>query len=97
MADTHIKHHDYHVIEPSPWPFVASVGAFFLLFGAVGLFRHATDKTFVVLGMNLATPWIFVLGLAIVLYTMFAWWSDAIKEGQQGFTRPSSPCTCATA
>ncbi|WP_279481541.1 cytochrome c oxidase subunit 3 [Aureimonas sp. SK2] len=88
MADTHIKHHDYHVIEPSPWPFVASVGAFFLLFGAVGLFRWTSGTPFNIFGMNLATPWIFAIGLAIVLYTMYAWWADAIKEGQQGYHTP---------
>ena len=29
-------------------------------------------------------PWIFFLGLAGVLYVMFAWWSDIVHEGQTG-------------
>jgi hypothetical protein len=26
MADAHQKHHDYHIIDPSPWPLVGSIG-----------------------------------------------------------------------
>ena len=25
MADTHAKHHDYHLVNPSPWPVVGSI------------------------------------------------------------------------
>ena len=28
MADAHAKHHDYHLVDPSPWPIVGSVAAF---------------------------------------------------------------------
>ncbi len=88
MASTTHKHHDYHMVDPSPWPALASLGAFFLLFGAVALFRFHGDKTFIVFGANLATPWIFYIGLAIVLYTMYAWWSDTIRESRQGAHTP---------
>ncbi len=27
--------HDYHLVDPSPWPFVGSMGAFVMLAGAV--------------------------------------------------------------
>ena len=27
MADAHAKHHDYHLVDPSPWPIVGSVAA----------------------------------------------------------------------
>ena len=33
MADAHTKHHDYHIIDPSPWPFVGSVGALVMALG----------------------------------------------------------------
>ncbi len=88
MADTHAKHHDYHIIDPSPWPALASLGAFILMFGSVSLFRWINDAPFNFLGINWATPWIFAIGLAIVLYVMFAWWSETIKEGQQGAHTP---------
>ncbi|KAB0679580.1 cytochrome c oxidase subunit 3 [Aureimonas leprariae] len=91
MADTthgHGKQHDYHIIDPSPWPFLGSLGAFIMFFGAVAWLRHHLDQPFNFLGANLATPWIFALGLLIVLYTMFAWWSDTIKEGNEGAHTP---------
>ncbi|MET0257058.1 MAG: cytochrome c oxidase subunit 3 [Methylobacterium sp.] len=89
MADTtHTKHHDYHIIDPSPWPFLASLGAFVMLFGAVAWMRHHSGSPFLFLGANIATPWIFFIGLALVLYTMFAWWSDTIKEGREGAHTP---------
>ncbi|MBO0904590.1 cytochrome c oxidase subunit 3 [Jiella sonneratiae] len=84
MADAHAKKHDYHIIDPSPWPFVGSIGALIMMIGAVGFMRWHGGLDFNILGLNLATPWIFLLGLAIVLYTMFAWWSDTVKEGQEG-------------
>ncbi len=34
--------------------------------------------------MNLANPWVFFIGLVLVLYTMFAWWADTIKEAHEG-------------
>jgi len=36
MADVHAKHHDYHLVDPSPWPAVGSVAAFILAIGAIG-------------------------------------------------------------
>ena len=34
MADAHAKHHDYHLVDPSPWPVVGSISAFVLAVGA---------------------------------------------------------------
>jgi cytochrome c oxidase subunit 3 len=41
--------------------------------------------------------WLFFIGLLVVLYTMFGWWGDTIKEAHQGHHTRSSRCTCATA
>ena len=35
MADTHAKHHDYHLVDPSPWPAVGATGAFIMAIGAI--------------------------------------------------------------
>ena len=35
MADAHAKHHDYHLVNPSPWPAVGGASAFILAIGAV--------------------------------------------------------------
>ncbi|MCO4318469.1 cytochrome c oxidase subunit 3 [Phyllobacterium sp. 21LDTY02-6] len=84
MAEAHQKNHDYHIIDPSPWPFLASVGAFILAIGGIGFMRYHSGGEFVLFNANLTNPWIFLVGLVIVLYTMFGWWSDTIKEGKQG-------------
>ena len=35
MADAHKAHHDYHLVDPSPWPIVGSISAFILAVGAI--------------------------------------------------------------
>jgi len=69
------RNHDYHVLPPSVWPFVGGVGAFVMLLGAVLYFHDAG-------------PWVLLIGLAIVLYVMFAWWSDVIAESRAGDHTP---------
>jgi len=71
----HAKNHDYHVLPPSIWPFIGAVSAFVMLFGAV-LWMHGSG------------PWMFLMGFVGVLYVMFAWWSDVIRESQQGDHTP---------
>ena len=65
------KNHDYHMVEPSPWPFVMSVAVLIMAMGGIFWMHHWT-------------PWVFVIGLIGVLYTMYAWWSDVIKEANNG-------------
>ena len=65
------KNHDYHMVEPSPWPFVGSVSVLIMAIGGV-------------MWMHFDTPWLFFVGLVGVLYTMYAWWADVIKEANNG-------------
>ena len=88
MADAHHKNHDYHIIDPSPWPLVASIGVFLMAFGGVGYMRYLSGGSFSILGLNLAQPWIFLIGLAVVVYVLFGWWSDTIREGREGHHTP---------
>ncbi|MGE0006147.1 MAG: cytochrome c oxidase subunit 3 [Parvibaculaceae bacterium] len=71
MADAHAKNHDYHLVDPSPWPAVGAAGAFILAVGAI-------------LWMHGSAPWGALVGLAVVLYTMFMWWRDVVKESHKG-------------
>ena len=71
MAEAHAKQHDYHLVNPSPWPFVASAGAFALALGGI-TYMHGGSML-----------WL-IPGTLMVLYTMYAWWADVITEGQQG-------------
>ncbi|MBE7184891.1 MAG: cytochrome c oxidase subunit 3 [Methylobacterium mesophilicum] len=88
MADAHAKHHDYHLVNPSPWPLLASVGAFVMAIGGVAWMQYLKGGSLPFFGLNLANPWLFFIGLAIILYTMFGWWSDTIKEGREGYHTP---------
>ncbi|GAB4225838.1 MAG: cytochrome c oxidase subunit 3 [Methyloligellaceae bacterium] len=74
MADAHAKQHDFHLVEPSKWPAVGSIGAFLLAVGAVMYFvsRKEGDPQL----------WYVVPGLLIVLVTMFGWWRDVIEEAE---------------
>jgi len=86
MASTHTKNHDYHIIDPSPWPFLAGIGAFLMAFGGIAWMRAMNSDSFEVLGFDFAQAkyWVFTIGLLIVLYVMYAWWSDTIKEAHEG-------------
>ncbi|WP_029354300.1 cytochrome c oxidase subunit 3 [Bosea sp. 117] len=72
MAEAHAKHHDYHVVDPSPWPFVISIFAFVLAIGTV-FWMHGQ-----------LTSLVAIAGFLGVLYTMIVWWRDIIREGEYG-------------
>ena len=40
MATAHVKHHDYHLVDPSPWPIVGSISAFVMAVGAISWMHH---------------------------------------------------------
>jgi cytochrome c oxidase subunit III len=73
--------HDYHLVNPSPWPLVSSIAATIMAMGGVvwmkGLF-----------GLEKGNPWVFYAGLAGVLYSMFGWWRDVVKESRAGDHTP---------
>jgi cytochrome c oxidase subunit 3 len=90
MADTHAKHHDYHLVKPSPNPLIGAFGALVMAIGGVAWMRYMEQSEFPFFGYNLAEThfWIFAVGVLIVLYTMFAWWSDTIREAHEGDHTP---------
>ncbi len=59
--------HPYHLVDPSPWPLVGAMGGALTLTGIV-LYSHF--HTFLPL----------TAGLVVVLFTMFMWWRDVLKE-----------------
>ena len=41
MADAHAKpNHDYHLVDPSPWPILGAIGAFIMAVGAIMWMKH---------------------------------------------------------
>lgn len=69
MLPNNNQRHPYHLVDPSPWPLVASFGAFGLTFGGV-LYMHGY------VGGDFLMPF----GLTTVLLSMFGWWRDIIRE-----------------
>jgi cytochrome c oxidase subunit 3 len=81
MAHGAVKH-DYHILPPSPWPFVGSVGATAMAIGLIAWIKGG------VFGIEKGQWWLFATGFAGVLYTMFGWWRDVVKEANAGDHTP---------
>ena len=74
MADVaHAKpKHDYHLVNPSPWPVIGATSAFVIAFGLILWMHHVV----------VFAPLIFGLGAIGVAYTMIGWWRDVIHEAE---------------
>lgn len=59
--------HPYHLVDPSPWPLLGAFGGGAVVLGII-LWAHS------------GITWMFWLGLAMTLGTMFFWWRDVVKE-----------------
>ncbi len=71
MAQAHTKNHDYHLVDPSPWPALISLAVFILCLGAI-------------YSMHGGTPYSLIPGFLFVLYCAGMWWRDVVREAQQG-------------
>ena len=67
MAMAQAQKHPYHLVDPSPWPIAGAASALALTVGGVLL-------------MHDVTIWLFVLGVAMLVFTLFGWWRDVIRE-----------------
>lgn len=70
MSHDHAPDHPFHLVNPSPWPLVASGSLFLLTLGGAMFMHHVTGGAAIALA-----------GLAGVLYVMYSWWGDVIREG----------------
>lgn len=68
--------HDYHLVDPSPWPAVGAIAAFMMAFGAI-IYMHpdVVGGMFESWGAATILP-----GFALLLFTMAVWWRDVIRE-----------------
>nr|YP_008080450.1 cytochrome c oxidase subunit III [Chikila fulleri]ADR03262.1 cytochrome c oxidase subunit III [Chikila fulleri] len=60
--------HAYHMVDPSPWPLTGAVAALLLTSG-LAMWFHFNSLI------------ILVLGLVVLLLTMYQWWRDITREG----------------
>jgi cytochrome c oxidase subunit 3 len=73
MADAHAKpQHDYHLVDPSPWPAIGSISVFVMAVGLIAWMHKMFPSASLVFGVG-------VIG---VLYTMLSWWRDVVREAQ---------------
>jgi cytochrome c oxidase subunit 3 len=61
--------HPFHLVDPSPWPLIASIGAFATTSGTVMFFHNYAG------GVSLM-----LVGFSLILFIMFVWWRDIIRE-----------------
>ena len=75
MAGGHAKpNHDYHILPLSPWPLVGSLSAFVMAIGGIIWMKSLSPSG----------PYVFGAGLLGVVFTMIAWWTDVVREAEQG-------------
>src|SRR5437870_221063 len=63
--------HPFHLVNPSPWPAVGATALFMATLGGA-MFMHQKPGGIFLL----------VAGFFLVLYTMYVWWRDVIKEAR---------------
>nr|YP_009557771.1 cytochrome oxidase subunit 3 [Paravannella minima]QBC73410.1 cytochrome oxidase subunit 3 [Paravannella minima] len=63
------ERHGFHLVDPSPWPFIASIGALGLTMGGV-LYFHSFEKGSTVL----------LLGFLTIILVSYVWWRDIVRE-----------------
>ena len=73
--------HDYHLVNPSPWPLIGSIAATMMALGGVAWMKG-------LFGLPEGTSWLFFTGLTGVLITMLAWWREVVKEANGGDHTP---------
>jgi cytochrome c oxidase subunit 3 len=76
------KNHDYHILAPDPWPIIGAFSALTMAAGAV-MWMHGSH-----VGKPNGGGWVFLMGLAAVLYTMYSWWANVVKEAKAGDHTP---------
>ena len=61
--------HQFHLVDPSPWPLLAALGGFMLTTGLVSYMHKFLG------GWSLL-----VLGFTVVFFVMYVWWRDIVRE-----------------
>jgi len=63
------QRHLFHLVDPSPWPFLTAIAAFVMMNGSVMYFHSFSGGNFLMF-----------FGLLLVILLMTIWWRDVIRE-----------------
>jgi cytochrome c oxidase subunit III len=85
MGSSHTKEHDYHLVDPSPWPLFASIAALVSAIGAIAWMRTHVDGTGI---FGITGPWMFAVGMAGLIAVSYFWWRDIVREAHKGDHTP---------
>ena len=64
-----IQRHPYHLVDPSPWPFMASLSAFSLVI-SLTLYMHSYKAAELCLSFS----------FLMICYSFYVWWRDVVRE-----------------
>lgn len=85
MTGSHANQHDYHLVNPSPWPLLASLAALTTAFGAIIWMRSMGTGSGL---FGIQGSWMFALGFAALAACAFFWWRDVVREAHGGDHTP---------
>ncbi len=67
------KQHPFHLVDPGPWPILTAFALLLLASGSI-MFMHQYRFG----------AYVFGVGILSVIFCVYSWWSDVIKEGLIG-------------
>lgn len=69
MSSVNKQLHGYHLVDPSPWPFVGSMACLMTTLGGV-MYMHSV----------IGGAGVLFSGIVMIMVTMILWWRDIIRE-----------------
>jgi len=73
MATETTKTHPWHLVEPSGWPIFGGFSAFVAAVGGI-IYMHS----------DFTIPWVFVIGMMMIMMTFWGWWRVVVNEAEEG-------------
>ncbi len=73
--------HDFHLVDPSPWPVIAAFAAGIMAFGMVVFMHPDVMQNIKIFGLPIGTK-LLILGAALLFYISYRWWLDVTAEAQ---------------